>query len=254
MLVGDDMAYIHLQLLKGFSAHDYLKSMRREVIGYIVKRIDNSAGYNWGDVIGSYTFYLTDGTLLSEDKIKNTGEPGLQTPWIDPIDFLAGWLANRTLALGRAFLRAMAEGIEEKLLARGATPELAKLAALTEKEPKAVRGGTASRKPPLMSAEELNRPVPQIKDGIGPKNLLTRDERRGVMKILNVLERVRNGESWAWVELIGLRIKRMEYGKWAEQGWFEIDVLPGNPGALNRVRLLIRWVPGDIEVKLRQVH
>jgi hypothetical protein len=74
------------------------------------------------------------------------------------------------------------------------------------------------------------------------------------MKILNVLERVRNGESWAWVELIGLRIKRMEYGKWAEQGWFEIDVLPGNPGALNRVRLLIRWVPGDIEVKLRQVH
>jgi hypothetical protein len=255
MLVGDYMAYYSSRLIKGVPVRDYLQSVKRQVIGYIIMARHNKAGYNWGEVIGRDAFYDTDGNQVGHEiLIKRSDEPGLETPLIDPIDILAGYLADLVLAGAKAFLRSMARGIEEKLLARGATPELAKLAALTEKELKAVRGGTASRKPPLMSAEELNKPVPQTKDGIGPKNRLTPRERTGVMKILNVLERVRNGESWAWVELIGLRIKRMEYGKWAEQGWFEIDVLPGNPGALNRVRLLIRWVPGDIEVKLRQVH
>jgi hypothetical protein len=64
--------------------------------------------------------------------IKRSDEPGLETPLIDPIDILAGYLADLVLAGAKAFLRSMARGIEEKLLARGATPELAWIS--TERE------------------------------------------------------------------------------------------------------------------------
>jgi len=40
----------------------------------------------------------------------------------------------------------------------------------------------------------------------------------------------------------------------AKQGWNEIDVLAGNPGAYNRIRVLVRVVKGDIEAKLMQMH
>jgi hypothetical protein len=89
---------------------------------------------------------------------------------------------------------------------------------------------------------------------MGPKLMLSREERTGVMKILNVLERVRNGDSWAWAELIPLRPRQMQFGTWAKLGWNEIDVLAGNPGAFNRIRVLVRVVKGDIEAKLMQVH
>jgi hypothetical protein len=46
----------------------------------------------------------------------------------------------------------------------------------------------------------------------------------------------------------------MQFGPWAKQGWIEIDVLAGNPGAFNRIRVLVRVVKGDIEAKLMQVH
>jgi hypothetical protein len=36
--------------------------------------------------------------------------------------------------------------------------------------------------------------------------------------------------------------------------WTEIDVLPGNPGGLNKIRLVVRVVNGDFEAKLLQMH
>jgi hypothetical protein len=229
-----------------------LKMAKREVIGYIVRYI--APGVNHGHVREIDAFYDTDGEMVGEPTRIYQSEPGLEAPLIDPIDFVGGILADLVRAAGRALLRAMIETIEEKLLARGATPELAKLAALTVKELKAVRGGAVSAKPPLISADALNKPVPQIKLGMGPKRPLDRNERAGVMKILNVLERVRGGDGWAWAELVEHRLKQMQFDPWRRLGWNEIDVLAGNAGWANQMRVLVRWVKGEMEVKLMQMH
>jgi|GEM_PF-3802561 hypothetical protein len=236
------------------SGPSYLRSVKRVVIGYAVRLRENGARYNYGDVIGSDAFYDTDGKRVGEVKVTRKQEPPLETPLLDPIDFIGGALADIVRNGAKALLRGAMAGIEERLLARGADAELAKLATLTAEELKAVRGGALSAKPPLMSAEVLNKPVPQIRAGMGEKLMLSREERQGVMKILNVLERVRNGDSWAWAELIPHRPKQLEFGTLAKQGWSEIDLLAGNTGWNNRIRVLVRVVKGDIEAKLMQMH
>lgn len=241
-------------LVRDASEQNVWKSLRRVVVGYAVRHRENSARYNYGDVIGTDAFYDTDGNRLGEVKVTRKQEPPLETPLLDPIDFIGGALADVVRNGAKALLRGAAAGLEERLLARGANAELAKLATLTEEELKAIRGGMPSLKPPLISADALNKAVPQIRDGMGPKLMLTREERSGVLQILNVLERVRNGDSWAWAELIPRRPRQLQFGTLAKQGWNEIDVLLGNPGALNRIRVLVRVVKGDIEAKLMQVH
>jgi len=222
MLVSDTSAQ---------NGRPFWKSLRRVVMGYAVRLRENGARYNYGDVIGSDAFYDTDGNIVGEVKVTRKQEPPLETPLLDPIDFIGGALADIVRNGAKALLRGAMAGIEERLLARGADAELAKLATLTAEELKAIRGGALSAKPPLMSADVLNKPVPQIRAGMGEKLMLSREERQGVMKILNVLERVRNGDSWAWAELIPHRPKQLEFGTLAKQGWNEIDVLAGNPGA-----------------------
>jgi hypothetical protein len=131
----------------------------------------------------------------------------------------------------------------------------------TEEELLAARGGNpGSGKPRLMSAEELNKPVPQVKGVTGPKRMLERPERTGATKVIGVLERVRDGSAKAAAD-IQTEIERLLPGHRVKPlgkdlaGWIEIDLLEGNPGAGNQMRILYRVkADGEWEVKLRQMH
>ncbi len=239
------------------SGRNYLKSIKRVVIGYAVRHRENAARYHYGDVIGTDAFYDTDGNMVGELKAIGKEEPPLETPLLDPIDFIGGALADIVRNGAKALLRGAMAGVEERLLARGASGEAANvIRTLTAKELKVVRGGAASVKPPLLSAAELNKPVPQIRDGMGPKLMLNREERSGVLQILNVLERLRADpkDLSPWQDLGDRAVKKMAYGAYAKEGWYEIYVLEGNPGAFNRIRVIFRIVNGEMEAKLRQVH
>jgi hypothetical protein len=66
------------------------------------------------------------------------------------------------------------------------------LAADHEQEGASGRDGQRRHgKPPLMSANDLNKPVPHSSDGMGAKRMLTPAERTGARQILNILERWR---------------------------------------------------------------
>jgi hypothetical protein len=158
-----------------------------------------------------------------------------------------------TLSRRAAAKTVITETIEKRLIARGASSELAELATLSEEEMSKIRGGAVSGKPPLMNADDLNKFVAQVREGMGDKLRLTTAERTGAREILGVLERVRNGDSWAWAELIPRRLKALA-GTLKKGGWAEVDLLANNPGGLNKMRMLIRVVKGDIEVKLMQMH
>lgn len=88
-----------------------------------------------------------------------------------------------------------------------------------------------------------------------PKLMLTDAERKSAREILNVLERIRADpkDDSLWGQIAN-RAKSMKFGKWAQEGWTEIDLLAGNPGGLNRIRLIVRVANGDIEANLLQVH
>jgi hypothetical protein len=75
--------------------------------------------------------------------------------------------------------------------ARVAAAGAAKFETLTVEQMKDICGGSPVAKPPVMSPADLNKPVPQIREGMGPKLMLSTSERTGVLRILNVLERLR---------------------------------------------------------------
>jgi hypothetical protein len=135
--------------------------------------------------------------------------------------------------------------VEEKK-AEKTTPDIE----TSHKSPKAESPKPETAKP-LLTPEELNEPVPQYKTAKGPKRRLTAEERKNAKEILNVLDRVQKGDHAALNELAKYRVKQLSGDL---QGWSEIDLLPGNPGALNQMRIIIRISPGKIEVKLLQMH
>lgn len=105
---------------------------------------------------------------------------------------------------------------------------------------------------PLLTDEDLNKPVPQDKGVTGPKRRLTAEERANANKILKVLDRVRGGDQKALNDLAPFRPKPL---KGDLQGWYEVDLLEENPGYANQMRLLVRIRKGDsIDVKLLQMH
>ena len=198
------------------------------------------------------------------------GEAGLESE--DPISYLMmvpgmiqlgklgakmiwSTVARREVAQA---LTSAAAGLRQKLLARGASAEVAEFAALTEEELGKVRGGMAEMKKPRMTAADLNEFIPQERPGMGPKQRFTPLERDAARQMIGVMERVRNGDSWAWAELIPgrgpERMKMLRFGDLAKKGWAEIDVLPDNTGALNKIRMLVRVVDKDIDYKFMQMH
>jgi len=151
LVVGGDVDQHH------FDIGNYLRSLKRVVLGYLVKRLKNPSGSggNFNEEIGTLAFYDTDGQLVSERRIFGTRlDPSMEVNLlIDPIDLLAGVLAGPIVdiltAAGKAFsgsFRAAMVGVEERLLARGMTSEVAKIRVLTEKELAMVWGrGPAAR-------------------------------------------------------------------------------------------------------------
>jgi hypothetical protein len=184
-------------------------------------------------------------------------EPGLESE--DPLSYLAigSALVKLATAGGKVVFRMVsqraARKAAQKAAARAATSEVK---VLSMEELKTIRGGASSGKPPLMSAADLNKAVPQIKSGMGPKLMLSDAEKSGVRQILNALERIRMNpkDPSAWKDLVTRRVKKMQFGTYAKEGWMEIDVLAGNTGWDNRIRVIFRVANGDLEAKLLQVH
>jgi len=143
-----------------------LQSIRREIIGYIIRRRENSSRYNYGDVIGTDGFYDIDGNLLGELSVTRKQEPGLETPLLDPIDFIGGALADVVKVgvkkLISASFRAAAAKVEQRLLARGANSALAKFRVLSEEELSLVWGGSAAR--PL-TPNQVEKAVQLLRNG-----------------------------------------------------------------------------------------
>jgi hypothetical protein len=73
------------------SQRNYLRSVRVSLLGYAVKM--RVWRVNYGDVNRTEGFYLEEGTLVGERSLGYRQEPPLETPIIDPIDFVAGGLA-----------------------------------------------------------------------------------------------------------------------------------------------------------------
>jgi hypothetical protein len=196
----------------------------------------------------------------------NIGEAAYgKTSGVNPVNLLTGDTSvGRTLSPGERVSEAVtgvgfataAVGAARVADARVAAARAARFQTLTVEEMKAIRGGSPSAKPPLMSADDLNKPVPQIKAGMGPRRMLTTAERTGALQILNVLERVRlTGDNSILGELSKYRSKPMEFGRYKIEGWTEIDLLENNPGVFNEMRMIVRVLKdGDLEAKLLQMH
>jgi hypothetical protein len=105
---------------------------------------------------------------------------------------------------------------------------------------------------PLLTPEELNQPVPMRRGLNGNPRPLNPGERINANKIQDVLRRFQEGDEAALRQLANFRAKPLT-GDLA--GWTELDLLPGNPGALNQMRVLIRIdASGKIEARLLQMH
>jgi hypothetical protein len=168
---------------------DDSQSIRREVIGYIIRRRENAARYNYGDIIGSDAFYDPDGNLLGRLVVTRKQEPGLETPLLDPIDFAGGALAGIVRAgvkslISASFRGAMAR-VEQRLLARGATSALAKMRVLGEEELSMIWGGGAAR--PL-TPNQVDRAIELLRHGedIHVESILQMRQIQGEMGQLGV--------------------------------------------------------------------
>jgi len=141
--------------------------IRREVVGYVVRRRAKAARVNYGDIIGTEGFYATGGELLGQRTVTRKDEPGLETPLLDPIDFAGGFLADIVRVgvkeLISATFRAAGAKLEERLLSRGATSALLKVRTLSEEEMAMVWGGSAAR-PPL-TPNQVERAIALLRDG-----------------------------------------------------------------------------------------
>jgi len=105
---------------------------------------------------------------------------------------------------------------------------------------------------PLFTPEELNQPVPMRRGLTGNPRPLNPGERINANKIQDVLRRFQEGNEAALGQLANFRAKPLK-GDLA--GWTELDLLPGNPGGLNQMRMLIRVdADGTIEARLLQMH
>ena len=223
---------------------------------------------NWGSFslphnIGPNNFTLLtdpDGRILACLNAYGS-EPGLESE--DPLSYLAIGAAVVKLATvgGKVVFRMVSQRVArkaEELAAKQAAKRAAinEIRSVSREELKTVRGGAPGTKPPLLRGDALTKPVPQIRPGMGAKVVLSDAEQAGVRDIMNVLERYRlNPQDESILRQLGdRRVKAMRFGSYAKQGWKEIDVLPGNTGWNNTVRVIYRVVNGDVEAKLLQVH
>jgi hypothetical protein len=121
------------------------------------------------------------------------------------------------------------------------------------KQPNVQPGGAPSATPTLIRPEELNKPISQGKGVTAPKRQLTAEERRTANDILDALQDVNRGNAAAMDRVSRLRPHEHTSGEFA--GWWSVDLLPGNPGALNVMRIFFRkGKDGLIEAIIRHYH
>ena len=100
--------------------------------------------------------------------------------------------------------------------------------------------------------EKLHEPVPNAEGVQGKRRLLTPEEKKYANAVLDVLEDIVKGDQKAISRLANHRTKPLERPPYV--GWTEIDVLPGNRGIGNEMRILVNIGEGQIEVKLLRMH
>ncbi len=97
----------------------FMKSLRRVVVGYVVRSHDYNVNYY--EVNDTKGFYDTQGNLIG--KLSTTErldyEPGLQTPFLDPIDFIGGALADIVKRGVRLAIEATEESLARYLAREG---------------------------------------------------------------------------------------------------------------------------------------
>jgi hypothetical protein len=127
-------------------------AVTRRIIGYLITTHPKAVNYQEIDTIQG--FYDKDGNRYGELRTTVRQEPGLETPFVDPIDLVAGAVSGfvvgavKTLLVESAeatsgLFRAAMTGVERKLLARGAAQEAATIREMTEEELSRVWGGAA---------------------------------------------------------------------------------------------------------------
>ena len=98
-------------------------TMTRVVIGYVFRRRENNAArFNYNDVIGSDAFLDTEGNVIGKFRVTRRQEPALETPLVDPIDFIGGALAD-VVRLGAKLAMELAAERAALYLARWGTRE-----------------------------------------------------------------------------------------------------------------------------------
>jgi hypothetical protein len=98
----------------------FLWSAKSVVIGYAIRDRADSSKFNYGDPIGSDGFRDTDGHLNGQLTVYLKEEPGLESPLLDPIDFIGGALADIVRRAARMAVE-MAEESVARYLAREGT-------------------------------------------------------------------------------------------------------------------------------------
>ncbi len=99
---------------------------------------------------------------------------------------------------------------------------------------------------------DFDVPIQQLESARGQRRSLTRAERQGAEEVLSDLAAARRGDKQSQTRIESRRPHVYESGEMA--GWTSLDVLMGNPGALNQMRIFYRSVPNGIEWRIRQVH
>lgn len=126
----------------------------------------------------------------------------------------------------------------------------------TKTDPSAVPAGPGPQSaaaPRLISHEVLNQPVPQNKGITGPKRRLDAVERKTANEIVEVLQEVNEGKQEAMKRLEAYRPHQHTTGDLA--GWWSVDLVQGNPGALNVMRLYFRMGKDNkLVAMVRQGH
>jgi hypothetical protein len=122
------------------------------------------------------------------------------------------------------------------------------------KQPNIQPGGAPSATPALFTPAKLNEYVPQAKGIGGPKRRLLSEERKTAKYIEDALMDANRGnpdEVMSKVSHLGPHT--YTHGQFA--GWTSVDLVSGNPGGLNIMRLFFRKDKnGMYEAIIRQVH
>jgi hypothetical protein len=123
------------------------------------------------------------------------------------------------------------------------------------KQPNVEPGGQPYRAPALMTADKLNEFVLQSKSAKGKSEprRLNEIERDTANAVLDALRDVNSGDAAAMNRVAALRPHEWTRGEF--KGWWSVDLFPGEPGALNTMRIYFRkGADGSLVAIIRQGH